>query len=110
MSDTEIESSWSNRTASVIGGIGFILLFLLILWLAYIPYRPEPISEVLAETRKENLREIQNASAETTTTYGVVNPAEGVYRIPVEEAMKITVEEYRNSGHSQKTEGNGGLE
>jgi hypothetical protein len=97
MSDTTSESSWSNRTLSVIGGVGFILLFLLILWIAYLPYRPAPISEVLAETRINNLREISNAGAEAISTYGVINPKEGTYRIPLEEAMKLTVDQYRTS-------------
>ncbi len=98
MSESEaFESSWGNRTLSVIGGVGFILLFLLILWVAYLPYRPEPIAEVQAKTRLENLSEIENASTEAITTYGVVNPQEGVYRIPVEEAMRLTVEKFRNT-------------
>ena len=97
MSDSEkIESSWGNRTLSVIGGVGFILLFLLILWVAYLPYRPEPIAEAQAKVRLENLNEIENASTEAITTYGVVNAQEGVFRIPVEEAMRLTVEKYRN--------------
>ena len=98
MSDSEgTESSWGNRPLSVIGGVGFILLFLLILWVAYLPYRPEPIAEEQAKERLETLREVQNASAETTTTYGVVNAKDGVYRIPVEEAMRQVVEKYRES-------------
>ncbi|MBC2603092.1 hypothetical protein [Puniceicoccus vermicola] len=104
MSDSEIETSWGNRTLSVIGGVGFILLFLLILWLAYLPYRPEPISEVLAETRLQNLQEIRNASAEVIDSYGVVNPNEGIYRIPVEEAMRLTVEQYRTSSSEKESE------
>jgi len=101
MSDSEeIETSWGNRTLSVIGGVGFILLFLLILWLAYLPYRPDPIAEEQGRVRLETLREVENAGAETVTSYGVVNPKEGVYRIPVEEAMRLMVEKYRNSGSS----------
>jgi len=100
----EIETSWSNRTLSVIGGIGFILLFLLILWVAYLPYRPDPIAEVQGKQRLENLREVENASAETTTTYGVGNPQEKSYRIPVEEAMRLTVEKYRNSSSAVSEE------
>ncbi|MGE9289402.1 MAG: hypothetical protein ACQKBT_00340 [Puniceicoccales bacterium] len=104
MSDSEIETSWGNRTLSVIGGVGFILLFLLILWLAYLPYRPEPISEVLAETRLKNLQEVKNASAEVTSSYGVINPQEGIYRIPVEEAMKLTVAQYRTTSPEKESE------
>lgn len=100
----EFESSWGNRTLSVMGGVGFILLFLLILWVAYLPYRPEPIAEAQAKVRLDNLSEIENASAEATTTYGVVNPQEGTYRIPVDEAMRLTVEKYRNSSSSKEEE------
>ncbi len=100
----EIQTSWGNRTLSVIGGVGFILLFLLILWLAYLPYRPEPIAQVQAKTRLETLSEIRNASAEATTTYGVVNAKEGQYRIPVDEAMRLTVEKYRKSASSSPGE------
>lgn len=84
-----------NMWLSILAGIGFILLFLLILWLAYLPYRPEPIAEVQGQQRMETYNEIKNESTELTTTYGVVDPEEGVYRIPVEEAMELTVEKYR---------------
>lgn len=103
MSDSEHETSWGNRTLSVIGGLGFILIFLLILWLAYLPYRPEPISEVLAQERLDNLQEIENASSEAVSTYGIINPQEGIYRIPVEEAMKLTVEKYRAESSEKET-------
>tara|TARA_R100000027_G_scaffold47114_1_gene35918 strand:- start:12681 stop:12995 length:315 start_codon:yes stop_codon:yes gene_type:complete len=104
MSDSDIETSWGNRTLSVIGGVGFILLFLLILWIAYLPYRPDPISEVQAQTRLQTLQEIRNASTEIITTYGVVNPNEGTYRIPIEEAMKLTVDQYRTSASTKSSE------
>mgnify|MGYP006309697587 FL=1 len=84
-----------NVWLSVLAGLGFILLFLLILWLAYLPYRPEPIAEVQAQQRMETYNEIKNDSSELTSTYGVVNEEEGIYRIPVDEAMKLTVEKYR---------------
>ncbi|MFP4493270.1 MAG: hypothetical protein ACLFRP_05225 [Puniceicoccaceae bacterium] len=104
MSDSEeIESSWGNRTLSVIGGVGFILLFLLILWLAYLPYRPDPVAEEQGRARLETLREVENESAETVTSYGVIDPKEGIYRIPVEEAMRLTVEKYRKSGSSSSS-------
>jgi hypothetical protein len=101
MSDTEKpETSWSNQTLSLMGGVGFILLFLLILWVAYLPYRPEPIAKLQGEERLRKLSEIQNEAKKKNTTYGVVNPNEGVYRIPVEEAMRLTVEEFRRAEDS----------
>lgn len=92
-----------NVWLSLLAGLGFILLFLLILWLAYLPYRPEPIAEVQAQQRMETYSEIKNDSAELTTTYGVVNPDEGIYRIPVDEAMKLTVEKYRRGNSLRST-------
>lgn len=89
------ETSWSNRTATFIGALGFIFLFLLILWIAYLPYRPEPIAQELGKERTETVRELRNQAIEENTTYGVVNEPEGIYRIPVEEAMRLTVEKYR---------------
>lgn len=89
------ETSWSNLSLSLMAAVGFILLFVLILWVAYVPLRPEPIPEVTKEKRLETLAEVRNAGLQNTTTYGVVNPNEGIYRIPVDRAMDLTVAKYR---------------
>lgn len=99
----ELETSWSNRTATVSAGIGFILLFVLILWLAYIPLRPEPLEEVAGRERLATLNEISSEGIRQISEYGVVDATAGIFRIPVEKAMEITVRELGRSGPKSAT-------
>lgn len=88
-----LETSWSNRPATVAAGVGFILLFVLILWLAYVPLRPDSLAEVAGRERLATLRDISGEGIKQISEYGVVDATAGVFRIPLEQAMEITVRE-----------------
>lgn len=87
------ETSHSNLTLSILGALGTMLLFALIIFLAYyLPAknRPTTSAEVAAE-RKQTLIALQSQEASVVNSYGVVNAEEGTVRIPIERAMELVV-------------------
>ena len=86
--------SQSSVLFSFFGIVGTFLLFLLILFLAYIPYRPVPVDMQQIEDRKTKLSNYRSSVDKEIDSYGWVNQPKGVVRIPVSEAMKLTVRKY----------------
>jgi len=104
------EPSLSRKTRNFIGFAGCLLVFLFILFVAYLPNRPEPVNQEIIEERTQRLDETRRAAQSQMGQYGVINRAEGVYQIPVERAQRILVEELRSrkqmseEGHSTQDE------
>jgi hypothetical protein len=66
-------------------------LFLFIIFIAYLPNRPEPVNAQLIQQRTDQLATIQAEQKDLTTGYSWINQEEGVVRIPVEQAKRIVV-------------------
>lgn len=90
-----------NYLLTVIASLVFILLFGIILYVAYVPTRPDPVLQADAEMRKSRLIEVKGKAEETLNSYGVVDPQNKVVRIPIELAMELTNNDIQNA---QKTE------
>lgn len=84
-----LETSHSNYTLSVVGAIGSMLLFGFIIFIAYVPNRPEPVNEDIITQRKATLAEVRAAQNEAATTYAWINKEQGTVRIPVSQAMTL---------------------
>lgn len=80
---------------SFLGGIGAILIFLLILMVAYLPNRPEPVDQSVEEDRQLKADEARAAGIKKISEFAVVNADQGVFQIPVEDAIELTLREYR---------------
>jgi len=95
MSETEGKTNGRRPILpTFIGGIAALLIFLLILFVAYLPNRGEAVGARKKEQRLEHLRETRASQTDRITGYDVVNAKKGVVRIPVERAMELTVEDY----------------
>lgn len=57
---------------------------------------PEPLAEDRAAFRKKNLAELRAANAEALTTYGWVDQTKGIVRLPIDDAMKLSIELAKN--------------
>lgn len=98
---SDTEPSDRKVLFSAIGWIGVIFCFLLVLAVAYLPNRAPSQYEADAEVRYEIRNVVRGEQATLVEAYEWVNRDEGVVRIPVERAMRLTVEELRNGEGSR---------
>lgn len=96
-----IEATPPSNTKYVWTGVAFgglILAIGLIVAVLYFPNRiGDPTEDIIVE-RKANLAEVQAKQQELISEYAWVDKANGVVRIPVEQAMKLVVEELESKG------------
>ena len=92
---SQTETSTANRLLSLAGIIGAILVFAVILFVAYLPGRPPAVDSTIAEKRKQAADETRAAGQAKISGYEVIDPAAGLARIPIREAMDMTVEAYK---------------
>lgn len=87
-------ASSPNKLFTFLGSIGAILIFVLILYVAYLPNRPEPIDAAANAARQAQADETRAAGQAKITDYAVA--ADGSVQIPIEEAMQLILKDYRN--------------
>lgn len=76
--------------------VGFAL-FLAVIYYVYLPRQTGPFTDDgihTSDQRKKNLVDLRKSQLTTATTYGWVDQKTGVVRIPLNQAMKLTVEKY----------------
>ena len=95
MSETQI--SKSNTFLTFIGCLGAFLVFVLIIFIAYLPNRPERVDAQVYATRQAKADESRAAGVQKLTNYEVIDAEAGTVRIPIEEAISLTIASY-NSG------------
>lgn len=94
MSDTQ--ASKNSGLLTFLGSLGGILIFALIIWIAYLPNRPEPVNAQAAADRQAKADEARAAGIAKITSTEVIDADSGKVRIPVDQAMKLLVEDYDN--------------
>ena len=94
---SEIQISKSNTFLTFIGCLGAFLVFVLIIFIAYLPNRPERVDAQVYATRQAKADESRAAGVQKLTNYEVINAEAGTARIPIEEAISLTIASY-NSG------------
>lgn len=94
MSDTQ--PSKGSSLLTFLGSLGGILIFALIIWIAYLPNRPEPVNAEAFAERQVKADEARAAGISKITTTEVINADAGIVRIPIDQAMKLLVEDYDN--------------
>ena len=95
-----------HRGRCVVLGIVILgtLLIVGVLINAMIKYTtPPPLAAERAAFRAKNLVELRAANAEALTTYGYVDQQRGIVRLPIEQAMKLTLAEWQNPAAGRKT-------
>jgi len=93
MSETEV--SKSNFLFTFLGSLAAILIFALIIFIAYLPNRPAPVDASIAANRQKLADESRAAGKSKLEGYEVVNAEAGTVRIPIEAAMELTVKSYK---------------
>jgi hypothetical protein len=78
-----------------LGSLGAILIFALILFVAYLPNRPAPVDAQVLADRQARADEARAAGIKKLTSLEVIDAEAGTARIPIEDAMLATVEAYK---------------
>lgn len=100
---SENESTQSNRLLTFIGALGAILIFALIILIAYLPNRPDPVNAEVAATRKAKAVEAIAQGKAKLAAFEVVNAEAGLVRIPIELAMEQTLQAYQRAAPAAVT-------
>ena len=82
-----------QRTLLVLGILGAIFLFAIILLIAYLPARPMPVDQLQIEERRATLAKVEGEQHRRAHTYGWIDEPNGIVRIPIERAVELTVRE-----------------
>ena len=82
--------------AYVIGVLGSLLVVGWLVWLMNAKTAPAPVGADRAAERRKNLTEMRAANQEALTTYAWENQAKGFVRLPVERAIEVTLNEWKN--------------
>lgn len=96
MSDSSQTPSASNGSfLTLAAAIGGFAIFALIVFIAYLPKKPAPLPDGVRtpEQRKAALAELRAKEKAAATTYAWVDQPTGVVRIPIDEAVAITIKE-----------------
>jgi len=100
MSDSSQTPSASGSWVTIAAAIGGFAIFALILLIAYLPKQAAPIPAGdgvrTPEQRKAALTEMHAKEKAAATTYGWVDQTAGVVRIPIDEAVAITIKEIQS--------------
>jgi hypothetical protein len=94
MSETQI--SKSNTLLTFLGCLGAFLVFVLIIFIAYLPNRPERVDAQVYATRQAKADESRAAGIQKLTNYELIDAEAGTARIPIEEAISLTIAGYNN--------------
>ena len=94
---SEAKISKSNTFLTFLGCLGAFLVFVLIIFIAYLPNRPERVDAQVYATRQAKADESRAAGIQKLTNYELIDAEAGIARIPIEEAISLTIASY-NSG------------
>ena len=91
---SQSELSTNSRLLSLVGIIGAIFVFAIILFVAYLPSRPAPVDQAVNDARQATADEARAAGVAKLAGFEVINVEAGIVRIPIQDAMELTVAAY----------------
>ena len=69
---------------------------MLIIFIAYLPNRPEQVDAQVYATRQAKADESRAAGVQKLTNYELIDAEAGTVRIPIDEAISLTIASYKN--------------
>jgi hypothetical protein len=82
--------------AYLIGILGSLLIVAALVWAMQRYTQPPPLGEDRIALRKKALADLRAAEASELESYGWVDQAKGVVRLPINEAMKLALRDWQN--------------
>lgn len=88
-----LETTTAQKALLVLGILGAIFLFAIIVAIAYLPNRPLPVDQVQVEERYNTFAEVRAEQHRRAHTYGWIDEPNDIVRIPIGRAVELTVRE-----------------
>src|SRR5437867_3926848 len=85
-----------NLIGLVIAVAGTFLIIAALVYVMRAYTQPPPVDEARIAERKKNLADLQAANADALSNYGWQDQAKGLVRLPITNAMELTIREYQN--------------
>ena len=82
--------------AYLIGILGSLLIVAALVWAMQRYTQPPPLGEDRVVVRKKALADLRAAEASELKSYGWVDQPKGVVRMPIAEAMKLTLRDWQD--------------
>ena len=82
--------------AYLFGILGSLLIVAALVWAMQRYTQPPPLGEDRVAQRRKALAALRAAEATELESYGWVDQAKGVARLPIAEAMKLTLRDWQN--------------
>ena len=82
--------------AYVVGILGCFLIVAAMVWAMRHYTQPPPLGEDRVALRKKALAELRAAEAEALNTYAWLDQGKGIVRLPIAEAMKLSLRQWQN--------------
>jgi hypothetical protein len=95
------QPSQSNLTVYFITVLGAFLIVGLLVWAIHRYASPAPLGTNRAQERYKNLAEMRAADA-ALNQYGWVDAGKGFVRLPITDAMNLTIKDYQNADAAKK--------
>lgn len=86
-----------SRLLTFVAAFGALLIFALLLLIAYIPNRPAAVDAQINANRKAKAAETIAQGKAKLSGYALVDADKQQVRIPIERAMLVTVENYQKA-------------
>jgi len=93
--ETYVVPSTPNYVLSLVGVVGTLLLFALIVGITYVYNQPPEPDQAIIDNRLQSLAELEAQMEDTASGYAWVDQEAGTVRIPIGEAVAITTERLR---------------
>lgn len=103
MNSCESDPKCCGRSFSVTVAVVLVcLIFAALVWKMRQYTTPAPLGAERAAERAKALAELRAAEADALNNVGWVDPAKGVVRLPIAEAMKLAERKWRNPAEARK--------
>lgn len=93
--------SESNLTVYFVGVLGAFLIVALLVLAIYRYANPAPLGTNRAQERHKNLKEMRATDA-ALNQYGWADQSKGFVRLPINDAMRLTIKDYQNPEAAKK--------
>ena len=88
-------SNTSNTLFTFIGAIGAILIFSLIIFVAYLPNITDPADQDVRDKRQSDADAVRAEGVAKLNRYELIDKESGIVRIPIDKAKSLTLQAYK---------------